>query len=178
MKELKLWYTDEAPFGNEDAFRIDDSAYSYSGNNLDNVNSYDDGWEKWSLPIGNGYMGVNVFGRKHREKLQITENSLCNPYAKGEGGLQSFAVIYLDFPHDEYSNFKRYLDLNRAIAGVEYDCDGVHYTRTYFTSYPDNVLVINCTADKSHALNLKAYAKIPFVSPYLFEENDGMGKSQ
>ena len=83
---------------------------------MDNVNSYDDGWEKWSLPIGNGYMGVNVFGRKHREKLQITENSLCNPYAKGEGGLQS--------------------------------------------------------------LNLKAYAKIPFVSPYLFEENDGLGKSQ
>lgn len=24
---------------------------------------YDGDWEHWSLPIGNGYMGANIFGR-------------------------------------------------------------------------------------------------------------------
>ena len=88
MKHYELWYTKEAPYGNENfllfAFRRDIP---------------DDGWEKWSLPIGNGYMGVNVFGRTETERLQITENSLCNPfvsdarYPGGNGGLNNFCVF-------------------------------------------------------------------------------------
>lgn len=178
MKELKLWYTDETPFTNENPFHVEKSAYSYSGRDYSQTASATPGgWENWSLPLGNGYMGVNVFGRKQCEKLQITENSLCNPYAKGEGGLQSFALLYLDFPHTEFMDFKRFLDLNHGVAGVEYRCGGVQYSRTYFTSYPDNALVIHCTADQPAALHFSAYAEIPFVAPYLFEPGDGMGKT-
>lgn len=178
MKELKLWYTDEAPFGNEDAERIDKNSYAYRPEELSRMGTPpQDGWAQWSLPLGNGYMGVNVFGRKRTEKLQITENSLCNPYARGEGGLQSFALLYIDFPHEEFIKFHRYLDLNRGVAGVEYDCGGVHYSRTYFTSHPDRALVIRCTADRPGALQLALSAKIPFVAPYLFEPGDGMGRT-
>ena len=49
----------------------------------------DEGWEKYSLPIGNGYLGANVFGGVPDERIQITENSLENP--GGLGGLNSFA---------------------------------------------------------------------------------------
>lgn len=38
----------------------------------------DDGWVSQSLPLGNGYMGVNVFGGVEHERLQITENSLVD----------------------------------------------------------------------------------------------------
>lgn len=178
MKALRLWYTDEAPFGNENVFRLEKSAYSF-GNGETDMTSHgaDDGWEKWSLPLGNGYMGVNVFGRKKREKLQITENSLCNPYAKGEGGLQSCALLYLDFPHTEFGNYTRYLELTCAKAGVEYDCEGVHFKRTYFTSYPDNVFVMHLEADKPNALRFTVSAEIPFVADGLFEPQDGMGKT-
>ena len=178
MKELKLWYTDEAPFGNEDAERLEKSAYAFRPAEFGNTDApAGDGWAQWSLPLGNGYMGVNVFGRKRREKLQITENSLCNPYTKGEGGLQSFALLYIDFPHTAFQHFQRYLNLNRGLAGVEYDCEGVHYSRTYFTSYPDRALVIHCTADRPAALDMALSAEIPFVCPYLFEPGDGMGKT-
>ena len=68
MKDYLLWYDKEPPFGYENR------ALHKAGEN-----SPDDGWEKWSLPIGNGYMGVNVFGRTATERLQITENSLSNP---------------------------------------------------------------------------------------------------
>ena len=75
---MRLWYTKSAPEIND---------FTPSHRNDDPM----DGWEKWSLPIGNGYMGVNVFGRTGTERLQITENSLCNP---GEGGgLNNFCEL-------------------------------------------------------------------------------------
>ncbi|QDS99448.1 glycoside hydrolase N-terminal domain-containing protein [Adhaeretor mobilis] len=50
-KTLRLWYDEPAP----------DS---------------DAGWVKRSIPMGNGYMGINVFGGTASERIQITENSL------------------------------------------------------------------------------------------------------
>ncbi|MBQ0125371.1 MAG: glycoside hydrolase N-terminal domain-containing protein, partial [Clostridiales bacterium] len=74
---LKLWYEKEAPHVNDDFYDWD----------WNHPRPDDDGWEKWSLPLGNGYMGVNVFGRTKTERFQITENSLSNPVVRGNGGL-------------------------------------------------------------------------------------------
>ena len=52
--------------------------------------------------------------------------------------------MYLDFKgisDKDVENYERTLDLNTAIAGVEYDNGDTHYTRENFVSYPDNVLV-------------------------------------
>ena len=71
QKDLLLWYDEEAPYGNEDL------SIAYKG-----ANQYkdiaDDGWEKWSLPLGNGYSGINVFGRTDTERIQITDNTLSS----------------------------------------------------------------------------------------------------
>lgn len=48
--ELKLRYTSAAP------------------------DSYD-GWEKWSLPIGNSGIGASVFGGVQTERIQLNEKS-------------------------------------------------------------------------------------------------------
>ena len=69
-KQYKLLYKSQSPFGGEDR-------YIYAHGHSPEL--ADDGWEKWSLPIGNGYMGANVFGRTLTERIQITENSLSNP---------------------------------------------------------------------------------------------------
>ena len=166
MKKYDLWYKEPAPMGNEDF-----SLYK-RGKDIP-----DDGWEKWSLPIGNGYMGVNIFGRTVTERLQITENSLSNPYAKGAGGLNNFCELYIDFNHENVKNYRRGLNLNEAISYVEYECGGVFYKREYFTSYPDKVFAARFGADKPGALSFTLHPEIPFVKPYLFEEGDGMGKS-
>ncbi|WP_322413145.1 glycoside hydrolase N-terminal domain-containing protein, partial [Clostridium perfringens] len=34
------------------------------------------GWEKWSLPIGNGYMGASIFGGVEYERVQLNEKTL------------------------------------------------------------------------------------------------------
>ena len=33
-----------------------------------------EGWEKYSLPIGNGYFGASVFGGVEDEEIQFTTN--------------------------------------------------------------------------------------------------------
>lgn len=168
-KALKLWYDEPAPMGNEDA-----SSWQST------PNVPDDGWEKWSLPLGNGYMGANVFGRTETERIQITENTLSNPYQsegdKRYGGLNNFSETYIDFHHSNPENFRRELDLNNAISTVSYDYNGVHYDREYFTSYPDKVMVIRLTASQEGALSFTLRPTIPYIKDYLVHEGDGGGK--
>src|SRR6056297_1978467 len=54
---------------------------------------YDADWEKESYPIGNGYMGANIFGRTDMERIQITEKTLANEGVYGWGGLTNFAEV-------------------------------------------------------------------------------------
>lgn len=49
--------------------------------------------------------------------------------------------------------YRRTLDLNTGIAGVEYRRRGVTYHRKVFASAPDNVLVIRLTADRARSIS-------------------------
>ena len=37
----------------------------------------------------------------------------------------------------------------QLLATVNYDYEGVHYTREYFDSYPDNVMAVRLSADQA-----------------------------
>jgi len=142
----------------------------------------DIGWEKYSLPLGNGYMGANVFGGIDCERIQITENSMVNP-GEGEpcsddlGGLTNFAELLIKFNHKEACEYERGLCLNNAVAYTKYKLEEVEYTREYFASYPDKVLVCKLKSSKKNMLDFKLYPVIPFVKDYAINENDGGGKS-
>ena len=125
---------------------------------------YDEDWEHWSYPIGNGYIGANLFGRTDTERVQVTDKTLHVKGPYSSGGLSNFAELYLDFAHTNYTDYRRALNLNDAVAYVSYEADGVRYTREYFTSYPDKVLVIRLTADKKGELSFKVRPQIPYVN--------------
>ena len=98
QQAMKLWYTIPAPTLNDGDFaRQNDRPFA--------------GWEKWSLPLGNSYFGVSVFGRIETERLQITENSVCNPglrgshWKDGSGGTRTFGDIYIDTFHKDVENY-------------------------------------------------------------------------
>ena len=139
MQKYKLWYDKEAPYGNENVKDV-----------WERAQIQDDGWEEWSLPIGNGYMGINVFGRTMTERLQITENSLFNP--KDLGGCNNICELYLDFGHGGVKDYRRELDLDRAVATTQYEYNGVTYKREHFASYPDRVFVTRVTASEKGSL--------------------------
>ncbi|RKN84538.1 glycosyl hydrolase family 95 catalytic domain-containing protein [Paenibacillus ginsengarvi] len=133
------------------------------------------GWQNESLPIGNGYFGANIFGIVQRERIQITENSLQNP--GNLGGLNNFLEIYLEFDHQDTSGYERGLSLNNAIAYCCYDCDGVHYEREYFASYPDKIIAVRLTASKVGALSFVLCPDIPYLKNYAMEPGDDGGKT-
>ena len=76
----------------------------------------------------------------------------------GYGYYLSWGNMYIDFKNvssnSDVSNYSRDLDLNTAIAGVNYDKGSTHYSRENFTSYPDNVIVTHITADGSEKISL------------------------
>ena len=173
--EMKLWYTIPAPTQNDGDFaRQNDRPFA--------------GWEKWSLPLGNSYFGVSVFGRIGTERLQITENSVSNPgirgshWKEGSGGTRTFGDIYIDTFHKDVENYERGLSLDCATAYVSYEIDGITYHREYFTSYPDRVLAVRFTAEKNGApvsqkISMDCRLDIPFIKDYCVKEGDGCGRT-
>ena len=61
--------------------------------------------------------------------------------------------IFKNVTKNNVSGYSRDLDLRTAVAGVNYDLNGAHYTRENFVSYPDNVLVTRLTATDGGTLD-------------------------
>ena len=50
-------------------------------------------------------------------------------------------------------NYHRELDISNAVSKVTYEMAGIKYTREYFVSAPDQIMVIKLTSDQKGALN-------------------------
>ena len=172
---LKLQYDEPAPI-------LETENYHIGKTDSDAGSTADDSWEEWSLPIGNAYFGANVFGRTETERIQISEKTLTNPneYVDGNsiGGLNSFSETYIDFGHDfsDVTNYNRYLDLETAISGVNYTYSEVNYSREYFVSYPDKVLVIRLDSNTDGALSFTLRPTIPYEQDYMIRPGDNISK--
>lgn len=67
---------------------------------------------------------------------------------------QTAGSVILNFPnHENYVDYYRELSLDKAVATTHYAVDGVKYTREVFTSFEDDVIIMQITADKKGSLN-------------------------
>lgn len=117
-------------------------------------------WEKHALPIGNGRLGGMVFGGVSNERIQFNEDSLWIGDELDTGAYQAFGDLYFSLHEDaitnsEQKNYRRELDINRAVHTTSYHLDGVNYKREYFASHPAQVMVFQFTADKPGAYSGK-----------------------
>lgn len=69
--------------------------------------------------------------------------------------------LNLSFSGHTATNYRRELDLETAIAKTTYSYNGVNYTREYFASYPDHVIVVRISADKSGSVGFSAGLDTP-----------------
>lgn len=71
------------------------------------------------------------------------------------------------------TNYKRQLDLATATATTTYKVGSTTYTRTYFASYPDHVIVVRMTASGPDKINGKLYFSTPHTptAHYLVQGN-------
>ncbi len=61
----------------------------------------------------------------------------------------------------EVSSYSRSLDLSKAIVNVGYTQNGVNYSREFFASNPDSVIVVHLTADKERTIDMTLKMRSP-----------------
>ena len=108
-------------------------------------------WETEALPIGNGRLGCMVFGGVDRERIQFNEDSLWIGDETDTGSYQAFGDVNVEMDHPDPADYRRTLDLRRAMHSISYSSGGIQYSREYFASRPDQVLVFDFTADRPGA---------------------------
>ncbi len=191
---LKLWYDEPASRGQN---ILDKGAFS--------TTDEDNTWQQQTLPIGNSFMGANVYGEIGREQLTFNHKTLWNGgpsdrrpnynggnketvdgkkmsdiykqvielykqhkdaeanalaskltgLEDGYGAYQSWGDIFVDFGFDpeKATEYKRSLDLNSAVASVDFKYNETAMHREYFASYVDNVIAMKFTAKGTEKLN-------------------------
>ena len=135
--------------------------------------SSNEGWEKYSLPIGNGHFGASVFGGTDSERIQFTTNTFANKYANG--GVSNFGEMFIDFNHTLVQNYERGLNLNTGVAYSNYELNGTKVFRECFTSYPDKVFAYKiCTENGKIDFNVRLL--IPYLNERPVEEGGRTGE--
>lgn len=114
-------------------------------------------WMTSTLPIGNGQFGGCVMGGVKREEVQFNDKTLWRGHVGSIVDNGSYGS-YLDFGHlfitsadstlTSAYDYRRWLDIDEAKAGVAYRAGGTDYRREFICSYPDKVLAIHYSASE------------------------------
>ncbi|MBI9021035.1 MAG: glycoside hydrolase family 95 protein [Verrucomicrobia bacterium] len=87
---------------------------------------------------------------------------------------QPLGDLYLEFDHaGEPAHYRRELDLEQAVCRVEYQVDGVQFSREVFASHADQLIVMRLSADRKSALNFSI--RLESIHPVVYETHaEGM----
>ena len=143
---------------------------------------YDKPAQKWeeALPLGNGRLGVMVFGKTATERIQLNDDSMW-PAETGwkitdgnkgdleqvrnflfEGKIteadqmmvdkfsrkgitrshQTLGELFIELNHENITEYRRELDLNKAISTVSYKSNGQPVSEKVFVSKPHQAIII------------------------------------
>ena len=96
-----------------------------------------------------------IFDGKYKEALDLVNQKMIG----GPHGMsyQTVGNLRLNFSgHENFTNYYRELDLEKATVSSRYTVDGVNYTTKVFSSFPDQVIIARISADKSGSINFSA----------------------
>lgn len=169
---LKLWYNSDAGTSFTDALPIGNGYMGgivYGGVAKDIIGLNES--TVWSGgPGDNNKQGAAshlkdardaMFRGDYRTAESIVSNYMIGP---GPASFQPVGDLVITTSHSGATNYRRELDLKTAIAKTTYTAGGVNYTREYFASYPDHVIVVRLTADKSGSVSFGATMTTPHRS--------------
>ena len=135
--------------------------------------SSNEGWEKYSLPIGNGYFGTSVFGGTDSERIQFTTNTFANTF--NNGGVTNFGEVFIDFRHNTIQDYERGLKLNTGVVYSNYTADDIKINRNAFVSYPDKVFAYKICTDGGN-ISFDVRLVIPYLNDRPVEEGGRTGE--
>lgn len=102
-----------------------------------------------------------IFDGKHKEAENLANKVMFGKKSSGQI-FQPAGNLELSFTKQEvYQNYKRELDLEKAICKTTYTVDGVNYTRTAFAAFGNRVVVMHLTANKPGQISFSAGYSTP-----------------
>ncbi|MDP4898061.1 MAG: glycoside hydrolase family 95 protein, partial [Akkermansiaceae bacterium] len=97
-----------------------------------------------------------LFAGKNKEATNLAGKTMMGEPSRIKS-YQTLGDLFLDLPDAEtVSKYRRDLDITTGISRTSYTVDDVTYTREVFVSAPDQVMVIQMTADKPGKLDFTA----------------------
>ncbi|MES2328780.1 MAG: glycoside hydrolase family 95 protein [Bacteroidota bacterium] len=171
-RSLKLWYTTPSgqiwenalPIGNgrlgamvygnvvtETVQLNEHTLWSGGPNRNDNILALD------SLPA----IRKLVLQGKQKDAEKLANKAIISKKSHGQM-FEPAGELHLSFNgHENYSNYYRELDIEKAIAKTTYTVGDVNYTREVIASFPDRVIVMHLTANKPNSISFNAFYSTP-----------------
>ena len=158
---LKLWYNKPAtafeeslPIGNGKL-----GALIYGGANNDSI--YLNDITLWTgKPVnreegGDAYKWIpKIREALFKEDYKAADSSQLHVQGHNSEYYQPLAIINIkDANKGQFSNYKRELSLDNAMAALSYTRGGIQYQREYFASHPDKMIAIRLTASQKKSIN-------------------------
>lgn len=101
-----------------------------------------------------------IFSGRTNEAQDLVNKTFRTP--RNGMPYQTAGSLLLHFPgHEDVTEYSRELDLEKALTTTQYKVRGVTFTRTVFTSFVDQVMIIRIAADKPSSLSFAASYKSP-----------------
>ncbi|MFL5743384.1 MAG: glycosyl hydrolase family 95 catalytic domain-containing protein, partial [Niastella sp.] len=98
-----------------------------------------------------------VFEGKQKEAEQLAAKTIQSKRSHGQM-FQPVGSLQLVFDgHNNYTQYYRELDIEKAVAKTVYTVDEVTYTREVLASIPDQVMVVRLTANKPGRISFTAF---------------------
>lgn len=117
-----------------------------------------------------------IFAGQYRQAENLIQKQFLSPRPpSGTYTYQTLGDLELSFPSmDEVSDYRRDLDLDEAVARVQYEANGTKYQREIFSSPIDQAIVVRISSDQpgkldfDAAIHRKHHAKVELLG------NDGL----
>jgi alpha-L-fucosidase 2 len=102
-----------------------------------------------------------IFEGKQKEAEQVANRVIISKKSHGQM-FQPVGSLQLVFDgHENYTNYYRDLDIEKAVTKTSYSVGSVSYTREAFASFPDRVIVMRLTTDKPGTISFTAFFSTP-----------------
>jgi len=89
-----------------------------------------------------------IFDGKNKEAADLAQKQIKSNKINGMQ-YQPVGNLLLNFlGHDQFTNYYRELDLERAVATTTYTANGIQFKREIFASIPDQVIIMHLSANK------------------------------
>jgi len=102
-----------------------------------------------------------IFAGKQKDAERMANRIIISKKSHGQM-FEPAGELNLSFSgHDNYTNYYRELDIERAVAKTSYQVGPVTYTREVLASLPDRVIVMHLTASKPASISFTAFYTTP-----------------